>query len=47
MYLVKRKSDGMELAVKTFDKRQLSSVDKAKVTSPLAKGGINVHDRHR
>jgi len=32
VYLVKRKSDGMELAAKTFDKSLLAKVDKAKAS---------------
>lgn len=31
MYLVKRKADNADMAVKTFDKKLLGSVEKAKV----------------
>ena len=41
MYLVKRKSDGAELAAKTFDKASLAKVDKAKVSSTMTGVGIN------
>jgi len=36
VFLVKRKSDNAELAVKTFDKNLLNSVDKARVTLHLS-----------